>query len=65
MDKKYYVLGFLFSPDCKRVALIIKNRPDWQAGFLNGIGGKIDSRFQSSGIFTNYTGVGPCRFCPE
>ena len=42
MDKKYYVLGFLFSPDCKRVALIIKNRPDWQAGFLNGIGGKIE-----------------------
>jgi hypothetical protein len=30
-----------------------------------GIGGKIDSRFQSSGIFANYTGVGPCRFCPE
>ena len=30
-----------------------------------GIGGKIDSRFQSSGIFANYTGLGPCRFCPE
>ena len=30
-----------------------------------GIGGKIDSRFQSSGIFANYTGVGPCRSCPE
>ncbi len=30
-----------------------------------GIGAKIDSRFQSSGIFANYTGVGPCRFCPE
>ncbi len=30
-----------------------------------GIGGKLDSRFQSSGIFANYTGLGPCRFCPE
>ena len=30
-----------------------------------GIGGKLDSRFPSSGIFANYTGVGFCRFCPE
>ena len=30
-----------------------------------GIGGKIDGRFQSSGIFANYTGLGLCRFCPE
>ncbi len=28
-----------------------------------GIGGKIDSRFPSSGIFASYTGLGPCRFC--
>ena len=30
-----------------------------------GIGGKIDSRFQSSGAFANFTGVGPCLCCPE
>jgi WD40-like Beta Propeller Repeat len=30
-----------------------------------GIGGKLDNRFPSSGIFANYTGLGPCRFCPE
>lgn len=30
-----------------------------------GIGGQIDSRFSSSGIFANYTGVGLCRFCRE
>ena len=30
-----------------------------------GIGGKLDGRFQSSGIFANYTGLGPCRFCQE
>jgi len=28
-----------------------------------GIGGKLDSRFPSSGIFANYTGVGLCRSC--
>jgi Tol biopolymer transport system component len=30
-----------------------------------GIGGKLDNRFASSGIFANYTGLGPCRSCPE
>lgn len=37
-----YVVGFLFSPDLTRVALITKNRPAWQAGLLNGIGGKVE-----------------------
>lgn len=40
--KKTYVVGFLFSEDCSHVALIRKNRPTWQAGKLNGIGGKIE-----------------------
>jgi len=30
-----------------------------------GIGGQIDGRFPSTGIFANFTGMGPCRFCPE
>lgn len=45
MSKVYfqpYVLGFAFSPDFKKVALIRKNKPEWQAGNLNGIGGKIE-----------------------
>jgi len=41
--KTLYVLGFLFDPDHKQVALIQKTRPDWQKGLLNGIGGKIES----------------------
>lgn len=46
--KTYYVVGFLFSLDCTckkncaRVALIRKNRPSWQSGLWNGIGGKIE-----------------------
>jgi 8-oxo-dGTP diphosphatase len=38
-----YVLGFAFNPKKTHVLLILKKRPDWQAGLLNGIGGKIES----------------------
>jgi 8-oxo-dGTP diphosphatase len=38
-----YACGFLFSPDRKRVLLIRKNRPAWQAGKLNGVGGKLEA----------------------
>jgi len=37
-----YVAGFLFSENREQIALIRKNRPEWQAGKLNGIGGKIE-----------------------
>lgn len=39
---KRYVVGFMFDNDMNRVCMIRKNRPDWQAGLINGIGGKID-----------------------
>ena len=35
-----YVAGFAF--EGKNVALVVKNRPDWQKGKLNGIGGHIE-----------------------
>ena len=35
-----YVLGFLYSDT--HVVLIHKNRPTWQSGKLNGLGGKIE-----------------------
>jgi len=37
-----YVVGFMFSADLRFVLLVLKNRPDWQRGKLNGIGGKIE-----------------------
>ena len=37
-----YSCGFLFSPDRQRVLLIRKRRPEWQAGKLNGVGGKVE-----------------------
>ncbi len=39
--RRNYVVGFAFSADRSKVALIRKNRPAWQAGKLNGIGGKF------------------------
>lgn len=39
---KQYVLGFCFNTDGTRVVLIRKNKPEWQAGFLNGVGGKLE-----------------------
>lgn len=36
-----YVLGFLFDSLCENVVLIRKRKPQWQAGRLNGAGGKV------------------------
>jgi 8-oxo-dGTP diphosphatase len=37
-----YVVGFYFSIEDDGVLLIRKNRPAWQRGRLNGVGGKIE-----------------------
>lgn len=36
-----FVVGFLVDCD-NRVVLVRKNRPEWQDGLLNGVGGKIE-----------------------
>lgn len=38
-----YVLGFVFDLYAKKVLLMKKKKPEWQAGFFNGIGGKVES----------------------
>lgn len=38
-----YVAGFMFDESQTCVALVLKERPAWQEGLLNGIGGKIES----------------------
>ena len=42
MDR--FVVGFAFTQkeEDRRVLLVKKNRPEWQRGRLNGIGGKIE-----------------------
>lgn len=43
MTGQAYVVGFLFREmPLAHVALIQKRKPEWQAGKLNGIGGKIE-----------------------
>lgn len=37
-----YVVGFLFNQEMNKVVLIQKNRPEWQKGLLNGVGGKVE-----------------------
>jgi len=39
---KLYTVGFLFNNERNEVLLIQKKRPDWQKGYLNGIGGHIE-----------------------
>lgn len=39
---KKYTVTFLFSPEFELVWLITKQKPEWQKGCLNGIGGKIE-----------------------
>lgn len=42
ISEQRYVVGFLFNALFSRVALIRKQKPKWQSGLLNGIGGKIE-----------------------
>lgn len=67
-----YVLGFLFRDNRTSVVLIRKDKPKWQAGLLNGVGGKIEPgetelqamirEFQEeTGV--NTTGSGWRQFC--
>ena len=59
---QFYVNGFAFSKDYKKVILMKKEKPEWQKGFLNGIGGKVeksDSSFKNAMAreFKEETGV--------
>lgn len=40
--KTKLVVGFMYFRDTSRVVLIRKNRPEWMAGCLNGVGGHIE-----------------------
>jgi 8-oxo-dGTP diphosphatase len=39
---KKYTLGFIFDSSLEKVLLMHKNRPEWQVGKLNGLGGKVE-----------------------
>ena len=37
-----YTVAFIFNKDLSKVLLIHKQKPDWQKGFINGVGGKYE-----------------------
>lgn len=37
-----YVGGMMFTSDRSRVVMVLKSKPEWQAGMFNVIGGKIE-----------------------
>jgi len=47
MEKIKYVCGFCFNNERNKVALIWKEKPDWQKGKLNGIGGHVEKTDKS------------------
>lgn len=42
MVELVYTLGFYFNASATQVALVTKAGPPWQAGLLNGVGGKAE-----------------------
>lgn len=58
---KLYVVGFAFSQTGGNILLIKKAKPEWQAGKLNGIGGKVEpfEKFDAAMVreFFEETGV--------
>ena len=59
---KKYVLGFAFDKYKHNVVLLEKNRPDWQKGLWNGIGGKVENTDYDEGFamcreFKEETGI--------
>lgn len=42
VEQMNYVVGFAFNEDKSRVLLIKKQKPEWQAGKWNGVGGKCE-----------------------
>ena len=39
---KKYVLAFAFDKAGDKVVLVVKDRPEWQKGKINGVGGKVE-----------------------
>ena len=50
-----YSLGFVFDVSLTKVLLMHRNRPDWQKGKLNGIGGKVEEGEDNLGCMVRET----------
>lgn len=56
-DETVGVVGYIVSTDGRKAVLIKKDKPDWQAGKYNGIGGKME---QIDGGMANVAMVREC-----
>lgn len=72
MAMSIYTLGFAIDENTDHLLLIEKNKPDWQAGKLNGVGGKKEEgeTIEQTMVREFYEEVGIktelddwCRFC--
>jgi 8-oxo-dGTP diphosphatase len=63
MSKKKYVAGFLFDKTAEKIALIEKQRPEWQRWQLNGIGGKVEKSRRNCMCYENDSDQDVC-ICP-
>lgn len=41
-DFEKYTVAFIFDPSMSKVLLVHKEKPEWQLGKLNGVGGKYE-----------------------
>lgn len=39
---KKFTVGFVFTPGFEKVLLVHKEKPEWQKGLMNGVGGKYE-----------------------
>ena len=43
MNQKKYTIGLLFNNDLSKILLVHKEKPEWQKGKINAVGGKFEN----------------------
>lgn len=62
---KEFSLGFIFDASHKKVLLVHKEKPDWQKGKINGIGGKLEQGESPVACIARETREESCLNIPE
>jgi len=62
---KEFTLGFIFDSSHKKVLLVHKQKPEWQKGKINGIGGKLEDGESHVACISRETREESCLIIPE
>lgn len=62
---KTFTLGFIFDTSGEKVLLVHKQKPEWQVGRINGIGGKIEEGETPVACIARETKEEACLDIPE